>query len=70
MAPEQKRGEAVDQRADVYAIGVMLWELCTVQKIPPATGQLRRRLLAREGIFGGTRRAPRRGGCGRRATGA
>jgi serine/threonine protein kinase len=27
MPPEQKRGEAVDQRADVFAIGVMLWQL-------------------------------------------
>ncbi|HET9145378.1 MAG TPA: serine/threonine-protein kinase, partial [Sphingomicrobium sp.] len=25
MAPEQGRGEHVDQRADVYAIGAMLW---------------------------------------------
>ncbi|HEY5949937.1 MAG TPA: serine/threonine-protein kinase, partial [Kofleriaceae bacterium] len=28
MAPEQQRGEHVDQRVDVYAIGAMLWELC------------------------------------------
>src|SRR5262249_25457447 len=28
MAPEQGRGENVDQRADVFAIGGMLWELC------------------------------------------
>src|SRR5262249_35873643 len=26
MAPEQERGERVDQRADVFAIGAMLWE--------------------------------------------
>jgi serine/threonine protein kinase len=50
MAPEQRRGEPVDQRADVYAIGVMLWELCTVRKEPPATAQLRRRALRRAGI--------------------
>jgi WD40 repeat protein len=50
MAPEQRRGEPVDQRADVYAIGVMLWELCTVRKEPPDTAQLRRRALRRTGI--------------------
>ena len=32
MAPEQARGERVDQRADVYAIGTMLWELCSDQR--------------------------------------
>jgi serine/threonine protein kinase len=33
MAPEQERGEHVDQRADVFAIGAMLWELCALQRI-------------------------------------
>jgi len=27
MAPEQRRGDEVDHRADLYAVGVMLWEL-------------------------------------------
>ena len=29
MAPEQRRGEKVDARADIYALGLMLFEMCT-----------------------------------------
>jgi eukaryotic-like serine/threonine-protein kinase len=50
MAPEQERGEHVDQRADVFAIGAMLWELCSLQKVPPTNLRLRHRLLRRAGI--------------------
>jgi WD40 repeat protein len=50
MAPEQERGEHVDQRADVFAIGAMLWELCTLQKVPLGDVHLRHRLLRRAGI--------------------
>lgn len=32
MAPEQARGEALDARVDVYAMGVLLWCLLTGQK--------------------------------------
>jgi WD40 repeat protein len=50
MAPEQERGEHVDQRADVFAIGGMLWELCALQRVPPAQLHQRRRILRRAGI--------------------
>jgi eukaryotic-like serine/threonine-protein kinase len=52
MPPEQQRGEAVDQRADVYAIGAMLWELCALQRLPGNFAGRRRRILRRAGIDG------------------
>ena len=33
MAPEHVRGDAVDGRADVWALGVMLWEALTGQRL-------------------------------------
>ncbi len=50
MAPEQERAEAVDQRADVFAIGVMLWELCAPSRIVPLRPHDRDRVLRRAGI--------------------
>ncbi len=50
MAPEQGRGEAVDQRADVFAIGTMLWELCAARRLPPSTADERDRMLRGAGI--------------------
>ncbi|HEX3762877.1 MAG TPA: serine/threonine-protein kinase [Kofleriaceae bacterium] len=45
MSPEQLRGEPVDQRADVFAIGAMLWELCTLERLPAIEPALYRRTL-------------------------
>jgi len=50
MAPEQERGEPVDQRADVFAIGATLWELCSLKKVPPTDTRQRDCLLRRAGI--------------------
>jgi eukaryotic-like serine/threonine-protein kinase len=50
MAPEQARGERVDERADVFAIGAMLWELCAGERVPPTDRRLFHGLLRRGGI--------------------
>jgi eukaryotic-like serine/threonine-protein kinase len=50
MAPEQRRGEHVDQRADVFAIGAMLWELCEARRIPLGNPAEHHRVSRRAGI--------------------
>ncbi|MBC7978723.1 MAG: serine/threonine protein kinase, partial [Myxococcales bacterium] len=50
MAPEQLRGEPADQRADVFAIGTMLCELCSTLRPSLIEPALRHRTLRRAGI--------------------
>ncbi|APR88418.1 Serine/threonine kinase PKN11 [Minicystis rosea] len=33
MAPEQARGETIDRRADIFAMGVVLWEMLTKERL-------------------------------------
>jgi serine/threonine-protein kinase len=39
MAPEHARGEAIDARADVFAAGILLWELCAGRRMVRGTEQ-------------------------------
>jgi hypothetical protein len=39
MAPEQIRGETVDHRADVFALGIVAYELCTGKRCFYASGE-------------------------------
>lgn len=41
---------AADRRADVYAIGVMLWELCAASHLIPDEARARDRALRGTGI--------------------
>jgi serine/threonine protein kinase len=39
MSPEQARGAEVDARSDVFAVGILLWELCAGRRLYKGTEQ-------------------------------
>jgi serine/threonine protein kinase len=40
MAPEQARGDRLDQRADQFALGILLWEMLTQRRLYKADDEL------------------------------
>ena len=47
MAPEQLRGDALTQRADIFAVGVILWEALTGRPLFASAGDMVTALVAR-----------------------
>ena len=51
MAPEQMEGQAVDRRADVFSVGVILWEIATGQRLWQARSEVNvMRAVLTEGV--------------------
>jgi serine/threonine-protein kinase len=60
MSPEQILGDDLDRRADLFAVGVLLWEACAQQRLWPAVSTRERvRLLQAGDVPSLTRHNPR-----------
>ena len=53
LAPEQVEGGAVDQRADVFALGIVLWEMLTGRRLFKAPSGLQTLERVRAGVGAG-----------------
>jgi tetratricopeptide (TPR) repeat protein len=51
MSPEQARGETVDRRSDLYALGVILWEILAGRPLHAGLGGEALLDIVRSGIF-------------------
>ncbi len=61
MAPEQHRGEELDARADVYSLGIMLFEVLTAERFIAVSTAEEMMRVARAGVDGSpARRTPLR----------